>query len=401
MPRLGICLLLLGLLGGCAARTGPPAPVDFRTGGQALSRAQPAPGPHPDRVTVAGGETLYGIAHRTGVPVRAIIDANNLKPPYLLLAGSTLILPQVRAHVVQGGETMTTVARLYGVEASSLAAANHLEPPFVVRTGQTLILPATAETVRAAPAPVVVAPPIVAGLPPPAPAPVTIAPPFIAGAQPPAPVTYAPPAAIASAPPAPIAATPLPWLAAPEPQKPAPEIVASVPPPANTPQPSVVPSAPAPASPPPENVEPPPPQSEPSVVALGSKGFVWPVRGRVLASFGTGPQGTHNDGINIAAAAGTTVVAADAGEVAYAGNELKGYGNLVLVKHDSGFITAYAHNETLLVKRGQRVTRGQPIAKVGATGTVSEPQLHFEVRRGARVLDPMEYLPAQAATASR
>jgi murein DD-endopeptidase MepM/ murein hydrolase activator NlpD len=176
-----------------------------------------------------------------------------------------------------------------------------------------------------------------------------------------------------------------------------------VPSPASTPpQPPVVPSAPAlapPHPPPPENAAPSPPEAP--TVTLAGKGFIWPVQGRVVASFGTGPQGTHNDGINIAAAAGTTVVAADAGEVAYAGNELKGYGNLVLVKHDSGFITAYAHNETLLVKRGQRVTRGQPIAKVGATGTVSEPQLHFEVRRGARVLDPMEYLPAQAATASR
>ncbi len=128
---------------------------------------------------------------------------------------------------------------------------------------------------------------------------------------------------------------------------------------------------------------------------------MWPVRGRVISSFGTDSEGLHNDGINIAAPAGTPVLAADAGEVAYAGNELKGYGNLVLLKHASGFITAYAHTETLLVKRGDRVSRGQAIAKVGATGAVSQPQLHFELRRGAKALDPADYLPEAAATASR
>jgi murein DD-endopeptidase MepM/ murein hydrolase activator NlpD len=134
-------------------------------------------------------------------------------------------------------------------------------------------------------------------------------------------------------------------------------------------------------------------------MALPGKGFVWPVRGRIVTAYGTTPQGTQNDGINIAAPAGTPVLAADAGEVAYAGNELRGYGNLILIKHPNGYITAYGHNATLLVKRGQHVARGQPIAKVGATGAVSEPQLHFEIRRGSRVLDPDEYLPAQTATA--
>src|SRR5665213_3915331 len=107
MSRFGLSfLVLLGLLGGCD-RTGPPAPVDFRSGGSAsLAQAQTQPGPHPDKVTVAGGETLYGIAHRTGVPVRAIIDANNLQPPYLLRTGSTLALPQVHVHIVQSGDTM-------------------------------------------------------------------------------------------------------------------------------------------------------------------------------------------------------------------------------------------------------------------------------------------------------
>jgi murein DD-endopeptidase MepM/ murein hydrolase activator NlpD len=117
------------------------------------------------------------------------------------------------------------------------------------------------------------------------------------------------------------------------------------------------------------------------------------VRGPVLVRYGPGANGTQNDGINIAAALGTPVLAASDGVVAYAGNELRGFGNLILLKHADGWTTAYAHCESISVKRGDRVKRGQPIARVGATGAVSEPQLHFELRRGTRALDPQSYLP--------
>jgi murein DD-endopeptidase MepM/ murein hydrolase activator NlpD len=157
-----------------------------------------------------------------------------------------------------------------------------------------------------------------------------------------------------------------------------------------------------------ESPAPPPPKPEqtaalppPMPAPPGARSFLWPVHGRVIAAYGSGAGGTHNDGMNIAASEGSTVVAAAAGTVAYAGNELRGYGNLVLVKHADGWMTAYAHNSVLLVKRGDKVRRGQAIARVGATGAVGEPQLHFEVRRGARALDPAEYLPPSAATASR
>ena len=125
---------------------------------------------------------------------------------------------------------------------------------------------------------------------------------------------------------------------------------------------------------------------------------MWPVHGHILASYGVAAGGTQNDGINIAAPAGTAVVAADAGVVAYAGNELRGYGNLVLIKHANGWMTAYAHNSAVLVKRGETVRRGQTIARIGATGAVGRPQLHFEIRHGTRALDPSDYLPAQAST---
>jgi peptidase M23B len=121
--------------------------------------------------------------------------------------------------------------------------------------------------------------------------------------------------------------------------------------------------------------------------------FVWPVRGSVVSSFGTIGKGRNNDGINIKAARGTAVKAADGGTVAYAGNELKGFGNLILIKHYDGWITAYAHNEKLLVKKGQKVARGEKIAAVGSTGGVSSPQLHFEIRRGKKPVNPKSYLP--------
>lgn len=122
-------------------------------------------------------------------------------------------------------------------------------------------------------------------------------------------------------------------------------------------------------------------------------GFIWPVEGRILSSFGAKENGLHNDGINIAAPRGAPVRAADNGVVAYAGQEIRGFGNLLLIKHEGGLITAYAHTDTILVKRGDKVTRGQVIGKVGTTGGVDTPQLHFEVRQGTRAVDPARYLP--------
>ncbi len=121
-------------------------------------------------------------------------------------------------------------------------------------------------------------------------------------------------------------------------------------------------------------------------------GFRWPVRGRVIAAFGPKPNGLQNDGINLAVPEGTPVKAAEDGVVAYAGNELKGYGNLVLVRHANGFVTAYAHASDILVKRGDSVKRGQVIAHSGQTGNVTSPQLHFEIRKGATPVDPAQYL---------
>ncbi len=121
-------------------------------------------------------------------------------------------------------------------------------------------------------------------------------------------------------------------------------------------------------------------------------GFVWPVRGKVISSFGAKSKGLHNDGINIAARRGTPVRAAENGVVVYAGNELRGFGNMLLIKHAGGWITAYAHNEKLLVGRGDKVRRGQIVARVGSSGSVTKPQLHFEMRKGKQAVNPRKYL---------
>ncbi|MEQ9144897.1 MAG: M23 family metallopeptidase [Parvibaculaceae bacterium] len=120
--------------------------------------------------------------------------------------------------------------------------------------------------------------------------------------------------------------------------------------------------------------------------------FIWPAEGRIVSRFGPKADGLHNDGINIAVPEGTPVRAAQSGVVAYAGNELRGYGNLLLIRHADGWMTAYAHNGKLLVERGATVTKGQTIALAGRTGSVQTAQVHFEIRRGARAMDPLKVM---------
>jgi murein DD-endopeptidase MepM/ murein hydrolase activator NlpD len=171
--------------------------------------------------------------------------------------------------------------------------------------------------------------------------------------------------------------------------------------PATQAEPAAAPRAEAPAVPvQPEQAKAEQPQEQKVALAAGAAASAiadsvklrWPTTGRVIAGFGGRPDGTHNDGINLAVPLGTEIHAAESGVVAYAGNELKGYGNLVLLRHDNGWVTAYAHNDELLVKRGDKVKRGQVIAKAGKTGSVDQPQVHFELRQGSKPVDPMPYL---------
>ncbi|MEE2691955.1 MAG: peptidoglycan DD-metalloendopeptidase family protein [Pseudomonadota bacterium] len=128
------------------------------------------------------------------------------------------------------------------------------------------------------------------------------------------------------------------------------------------------------------------------VPSSSGKMFDWPVKGAIIAEFGSAGVGRRNDGVNIAAPVGTPVRAAADGEVVYRGSELDGYGNLLLVKHADGFVTAYAHNDSMAVRKGEKVRKGQIIAKVGQTGAVTEPQLHFEIRQNLKSVDPLALL---------
>jgi murein DD-endopeptidase MepM/ murein hydrolase activator NlpD len=156
--------------------------------------------------------------------------------------------------------------------------------------------------------------------------------------------------------------------------------------------------APAPVVTPPRQMS----AVEPAAVSVpprAGRAFVWPVRGRVVSDFGAKGGGLHNDGINIAAAQGTPIRAAESGVVVYAGNELRGFGNLILLQHADGWMTTYAHADEITVHRGEQVRRGQVIGKVGATGNVTSPQVHFEIRRGSRAVNPREHLGSETASA--
>jgi len=376
-------VLLAFLLAGCV-RHGAPAPVISATGGRQPTAIAATSAERPDSIIVQPGETLYGVSRRYGVPLRSLIEANDLQPPFGLVSGRRLILPQVRTYTVQPGDTLLGLSRRFGVDASTLARSNDIAPPYPVRLGQVLILP---PPVQAAALPAVV------------PSAPTINPPAAVTAE----SLAAPPPSTTDG--AATSSSPIWREATGRPAPPAdsaPAAASSALPPASSDQPATWQSPatspiPQPA-PPPMAAAPPAPIAPPASTALAEpphtgRGFAWPVRGPVLVGYGPGANGTQNDGINIAAPLGTPILAANDGIVAYAGNELRGFGNLVLLKHADGWTTAYAHCESIAVKRGDRVKRGETIARVGATGAVGEPQVHFELRRGTRALDPQSYLP--------
>jgi murein DD-endopeptidase MepM/ murein hydrolase activator NlpD len=377
MSRRGALYALVLLLAGCVAFPEPnPNPS---SGGGAPAAGIPAAQPVLSSGIihrVQSGETVYSVAERYRVPVRSVIDLNRLQPPYRLIPGQPLLLPKPREHRVAAGDTVYGISRRYGVDMSALVNLNGVVPPYTIKVGQVLRIPAPVEAVGVAVATATPAPsPAIA--PPPAPpepgaltrVPVPITPSGKSGVQ-----VEELPAAGAASPVTPSPAAPA-----------APPVAAAPLPP---PLPGAVPPAVTPPPKPPATVAGIVPEPAPRA---GSR-FLWPLEGKLLSSFGPKKGGLHNDGINIAAARGTPVRAAENGVVAYAGNELRGFGNLLLIKHAEGWTTAYAHNEELLVRRGDQVKRGQVIAKVGSSGSVTSPQLHFELRQGARAVDPVKLL---------
>jgi len=326
---------------------------------------------------------------------------------------------QERQVTVERGQSLGKLAVQYHVSRQAIIAANHLEAPeYKIKIGSRLTIPGAAAPLQQQ---AMAVPPPAAG-PSPDVIPLDDPPASHTSAAPPRPEPVPPPRAAALPPNPPpsnlqagsrpsVAAVPLPGpSASPPPQ--------AAPPPQPRPAPAAA-SAPQPAPPAPpaaasaganksiafpprepnaaEEARAEPAAPAPPIQSTGSR-FPWPVHGHVLASYGVAPDGTHNDGINIAASRGTPIKSVESGIVAYVGNELRGYGNLVLIKHTNGWISAYAHCDDVLVRKGDPVYKGQTIAKVGATGGVAEPQLHFELRQGKRPVDPRGFLdPAPSA----
>jgi murein DD-endopeptidase MepM/ murein hydrolase activator NlpD len=344
---------------------GAPTPAADVTGSVAAA-PKPAPsgrwtweGGTP--VTVAPGDTVESISRRHGVPASAITQANNLTPPGTIHPGQQLVIPRYSQSPVASAAPASARAGLPAAKPApvrSVSSAGGAAGVHVVAPGETLSKisrlygkslgdVAKANSIQPG-AKLNVGDRLV-----------------IPGVR----TTAAKPKA------GPVLARAQAKPAAAAPKEPASEPAPSA---------SVfTPVAESPAA----------KESVKSAEGTGSlPKFRWPANGRVIAGFGPTTNGQQNDGINIALPENTPVKAAEDGVVAYAGNELKGYGNLVLVRHPNGYVTAYAHAKELLVKRGDQVKRGQVIARSGQTGNVSAPQLHFEIRKGASPLDPIKFL---------
>lgn len=306
----------------------------------------------------AGGPAPVIMKFGSGADVAAGNQSFAGAPGRIAAPPSAVARPKFQRVTVQHGETLHSLARALHVTERVIIEANRLRPPFQLEPGSTLLVPegprgvASGEAYErvALTAPPAVAVPPLAAVPPSAPSPAAhVAPQVSVQSVPLTPPPTAP-------------ATPAPLSS----------------------QSSAAGSQRATAG----RAEP----TNPEAAETHGGRFAWPVRGRILAGYGAAAGGGRNDGINIGAPRGAPVQAIDAGVVAYAGNELRGYGNLVLIKQPNGWISAYAHCEALLVKKGEKVTRGEIIARVGSSGGVSEPQLHFELRHGNHAVDPREFL---------
>ncbi len=237
--------------------------------------------------------------------------------------------PAGRIHTVKSGETGIAIARAYGLPWSDLVALNGLSPPYAIEVGQRLRLPGAAQAAARVAS---------MSMEQRARAFALDIDTIVTGGEP---------------------ARGGPAMASPR----------RTPPTAPVPQPAPLPA-----------------------LVGDAPTFRWPVEGRVISSFGAKPGGRFNDGVNLKASAGQAVRAAGDGVVAYAGDAIPGFGNLVLVKHAGGWVSAYGHNEAVLVARGRRVAAGEVIARAGQTGAVAEPQVHFELRRGRTPIDPQRVI---------
>ena len=308
-------------------------------------------------ITVTQGETIEGIAHRHGVPVEVIMRANNLASPNAIQPGQRLVIPRYNPPLTP---PPAQAAAPQSAKPATVMASNAQHAPapngdvHVVAAGDTLnkIARTYGKSVHE-----------------------------IAKAnniQPDARLSVGDRIVIPGAHLGSAKAEAEPAVAGAKPA--GTKVAAGNPAPAQS------------ASMVSQTSETPPAETAVKAATEATPGFRWPARGRVIAGFGPKPNGQQNDGIDVAVPENTPIKAAEDGVVAYAGSELKGYGNLILVKHPNGYVTAYAHAKELLVKRGDQIKRGEVIAKSGQTGNVDVPELHFEVRKGSAPVDPMPFL---------
>jgi murein DD-endopeptidase MepM/ murein hydrolase activator NlpD len=312
-------------------------------------------------IVARSGDNVYKIAKNMGVDTRALIDKNNLSPPYSLAPGQVLRIPLPETIRTHEGDTLYSIARTYGADQSEIVKLNNLHPPYNFGDMQEIKLPTTTNTKNGITATVEDAPTIDN-------APVTaesLSGPINTTTDASGNKVHTSAAGVIKeqemAPPS--GAT-----QAKSDQKLGETKVASIEKPVEA------------------------PKSKPSL-GTGTPSFSWPVNGSTLSAYGPKDGGRHNDGINIGAPLGTPVRTAAAGDVVYTGDNVAGFGNLVLIRHSGGFATAYAHLQKVLVKQGDHVSSGQAIAQIGKTGNVSSPQLHFEIRKGTQAVNPKPYLP--------
>ena len=353
LKNLTVLAVLVLVIGGgsTVAQADTAAPADPTNG--RLDAFDPS-APVTDTI-VRPGEGLFAIAERTRAPILGLISANNLKPPYQLSTGQTLKLPPLKVHLVQPGEGISHVAQRYGIDARSLRVFNRLPPNPVLRINQRIVLPPLVVDTLSGLEPQDLVDLIAADL---------------------------------------VAGRPVSGQTMRETE------ASSVDRPLN--RPNTLPEAQTalPTVPP---VQAPPLQAHdlpplPPRVAIpqkpAGKRFNWPVDGKIVETFGPKANFRQNDGIDIDAPRSSAFGAAADGTVAYVGNELPGYGWLVLVRHADNYITAYAYADEVIVKEGDAVTEGQTLGRVGTSGRATLPRLHFQIRKGTNPINPTAELPS-------